>query len=94
MIPREISQLVVENVKIALAELRANPFRSALTTLGIVIAVSAVIAVVSIVQGASKFMLDQIEGLGSNSFWVFQHRSGTSSSRSTTGMRSRTVVPP
>ena len=66
--------LVTENVKIALAELRANPFRSALTTLGIVIAVSAVIAVVSIVQGASKFMLDQIEGLGSNSFWVRQDR--------------------
>jgi putative ABC transport system permease protein len=66
--------LIVENIKIALAELRANPFRSALTTLGIVIAVSAVIAVVSIVQGASKFMLDQIEGLGSNTFWVHEER--------------------
>ncbi|MEZ0229997.1 MAG: ABC transporter permease [Planctomycetota bacterium] len=66
--------LVVENVKIATSELRANPFRSSLTTLGIVIAVSAVIAVVSIVQGASKFMLSYFEGLGSNSFWVFKHR--------------------
>ncbi len=66
--------LVVENVKIATSELRANPFRSSLTTLGIVIAVSAVIAVVSIVQGASKFMLSYFEGLGSNSFWVFQDR--------------------
>jgi putative ABC transport system permease protein len=69
-----VNSLVVENVKIATAELRANPFRSSLTTLGIIIAVSAVIAVVSIVQGASKFMLSYFEGLGSNTFWVFQHR--------------------
>ncbi|MBI3725426.1 ABC transporter permease [bacterium] len=66
--------LVVENVKIATAELRANPFRSALTTLGIIIAVSAVIAVVSIVHGASKFMINYFESLGSNSFYVFGHR--------------------
>ncbi|MDC3378971.1 ABC transporter permease [Planctomycetota bacterium] len=66
--------LVYENLKIALRELRANPFRSALTTLGIVIAVSAVIAVVSIVQGASRFMLEQFEGLGANVIWVFRDR--------------------
>ena len=63
-----------ENLKIALAELKANPFRSALTTLGIVIAVGAVIAVVSIVQGASHFMVKQFESLGSNSIWVWPHR--------------------
>jgi len=66
--------LVLENLKIALAELRANPFRSALTTLGIVIAVTAVVAVVSIVQGASRFMLSQFEGLGANVIWVFPQR--------------------
>ncbi|HBP16319.1 MAG TPA: hypothetical protein DEA08_00820 [Planctomycetes bacterium] len=63
-----------ENLKIALAELKANPFRSALTTLGIVIAVGAVIAVVSIVQGASHFMVKQFESLGSNSIWVWPQR--------------------
>ncbi len=66
--------LVLENLKIALGELRANPFRSALTTLGIVIAVSAVIAVVSIVQGASRFMLEQFETLGTNKIWVWPQR--------------------
>ena len=66
--------LFLENVKIAVTELRANPFRSVLTTLGIVIAVSAVIAVVSIVQGASRFMLEQFEGLGANVIWVFRDR--------------------
>ncbi|MCO5170834.1 MAG: ABC transporter permease [Planctomycetes bacterium] len=66
--------LFVENLAIAAGELRANPFRSALTTLGIVIAVSAVVAVVSIVQGASRFMLEQFEGLGANVIWVFPQR--------------------
>ena len=66
--------LIVQNLKIALGELKANPFRSALTTLGIVIAVAAVIAVVAIVQGASRFMLDQFESLGANSIWVWRHR--------------------
>ena len=66
--------LVLENLKIALAEIRGNPFRSALTTLGIVIAVSAVVAVVAIVQGASRFMLQQFEGLGAHVIWVVPHR--------------------
>ncbi len=66
--------LVVENLRIALEELRGSPFRSALTTLGIVIAVSAVIAVTSIVQGASRFMLQQFEGLGANAVWIFPQR--------------------
>jgi putative ABC transport system permease protein len=67
-------KLLVENLRIALAELKANPFRSALTTLGIIIAVSAVIAVVSIVQGASRFMLEQFESLGANAIWVWRDR--------------------
>lgn len=66
--------MLFENLKIALAELKANPFRSALTTLGIVIAVSAVIAVVSIVQGASQFMVSQFESLGANAIWVWPQR--------------------
>ncbi|MGE0711790.1 MAG: ABC transporter permease [Planctomycetota bacterium] len=66
--------MLLENLKIALAELKASPFRSALTTLGIVIAVAAVIAVVSIVQGASQFMVSQFESLGANSIWVWPQR--------------------
>ncbi|MCA8924582.1 MAG: ABC transporter permease [Planctomycetes bacterium] len=66
--------LLGENVRIALAELKANPFRSGLTTLGIVIAVSAVIAVVSVIQGASYFLMQQFEGMGSNTMWVVPQR--------------------
>ena len=69
-----MTALILENLRIALAELRANPFRSALTTLGIVIAVAAVVSVVSIVQGASRFMLEQFESLGANAIWVWRNR--------------------
>ncbi len=43
--------MLLENFRIALTALWANKMRSVLTTLGIVIGVGAVIAVVSIVQG-------------------------------------------
>jgi len=42
-----------EWVKIAFKSIEANKLRSALTTLGIIIRVSAVIALVSVGQGAS-----------------------------------------
>lgn len=66
--------LIVATLKIAFQEIFANKFRSLLTTLGIVIAVAAVIAVVSIVQGASRFMLDQAQSLGSDTLWIAADR--------------------
>ncbi|MEZ5313051.1 MAG: ABC transporter permease [Thermoanaerobaculia bacterium] len=48
--------VISENFRIALRALRANKMRSILTTLGIIIGVAAVIAVVSIVQGL-QFMI-------------------------------------
>lgn len=77
--------LLGENVRIALAELKANPFRSGLTTLGIVIAVSAVIAVVSVIQGASYFLMQQFEGMGSNTMWVVPQRPPATRARSWAG---------
>jgi putative ABC transport system permease protein len=55
-----------EAVRSALAALRANPLRSALTMLGIFIGVAAVIAMVAIGAGARAMVLDQIRSLGSN----------------------------
>ncbi len=54
----------------AVGELRSNPFRSVLTTLGIVIAVTAVISVVSILEGMNRKITGQIAGLGSDAMWV------------------------
>ena len=50
----------------ALAALRANVMRSALTMLGIVIGVAAVILVVAIGSGAREVVVRQIRSLGSN----------------------------
>ena len=46
--------------------IRAHSFRSFLTTLGIVIGVASVIAMVSIIQGLSATIGQQFQGLGSN----------------------------
>jgi putative ABC transport system permease protein len=56
--------IVVENFRVALAALRANKLRSILTTLGIIIGVAAVIAVVSIVQGLQFVITKELQGVG------------------------------
>ena len=53
-----------ENFRIAISALRANLMRSILTTLGIIIGVAAVIAVVSIVQGLQYTISSELQGVG------------------------------
>jgi len=53
-----------ENLKIALLGLWANKMRSILTTLGVIIGVAAVIAVVSLVQGMEYGISSDLEGVG------------------------------
>jgi putative ABC transport system permease protein len=65
--------ILADNVLSALGQLWVNKFRSVLTTLGIVIAVSAVIAVVSILQGMTDYISSFLEGLGSEAIWVMPH---------------------
>ena len=59
-----------EGVRSALSSIRAHSFRSFLTTLGIVIGVASVIGMVSIIQGLSFAIGEQLQGLGSNSMTV------------------------
>ena len=61
---------VTESVRAALGSIRAHAFRSFLTTLGIVIGVASVIGMVSIIQGLSAAIGQQLEGLGSNAVTV------------------------
>ena len=56
--------VVGENFRVALTALRANKMRSILTTLGIIIGVAAVIAVVSIVQGLQFMITRELQGVG------------------------------
>ena len=58
--------IIIESARSAFASIRAHGFRSILTTISITIGVAAVIAMVSIIQGVSAFVEDQLSGLGAN----------------------------
>jgi putative ABC transport system permease protein len=60
-----------ENILVALQGLIANKLRSALTMLGIIIGVLAVIVGTAIGQGSRQDVLEKIQSLGSNTVTVF-----------------------
>lgn len=59
-----------ESSRAAFASIYAHGLRSFLTTLGIVIGVASVIAVVSVTQGMSAFIGETFSSLGSNSLTI------------------------
>jgi len=63
--------LISMAIQLALTELRRNKMRSMLTMLGVIIGVGAVIAMVSIGQGASSSVQAQIASLGTNMILIF-----------------------
>jgi putative ABC transport system permease protein len=65
------------SLRIALRALRVNKMRSALTMLGIIIGVSAVIAMIAVGSGAKARIAEQIASMGSNLMIVL---SGSSTS--------------
>ena len=69
------------SMRIALRALRVNRMRSALTMLGIIIGVAAVIAMVAVGSGATARIQEQIESIGSNLIMVLP------GSVTTSGMR-------
>jgi putative ABC transport system permease protein len=58
--------LIGETVRVAFSSIRANKLRSALTMLGVIIGVAAVITVVAMGSGAQKAVQDRINALGAN----------------------------
>jgi putative ABC transport system permease protein len=68
---------LLASLRIALRALMVNKMRSALTMLGIIIGVSAVIAMIAVGSGAKKRIEEQIAGMGSNLIMVM---SGSSTS--------------
>jgi len=65
---------VREPVVIALEALRAHKLRSFLTLLGIIIAVTTLISVISIVNGLNAYIAERVANLGANTFYI--HRYG------------------
>jgi putative ABC transport system permease protein len=61
---------VLEGLLIALKALWANKLRSVLTVLGNIIAVTSIIAVVSVIEGMNTYVKDKVAGLGGNVFVV------------------------
>lgn len=57
---------ITSTIKISFRALKVNKMRSALTSLGIIIGVGAVIIMLAIGSGASKQISDQISSMGSN----------------------------
>jgi len=57
---------LMASLEIAFRALAANKMRSALTMLGIIIGISAVIVLVSVGQGVQTMVAEQMQGIGSN----------------------------
>ena len=66
---RSISEWV-EGLRIALSSLAANQLRTFLTTLGIVIGVMTVIAIIAIIDGLNQSFATQIGNLGTHTLYV------------------------
>ncbi len=61
---------LIETLKLALAAVWAHKLRSALTLLGMIIGVTAVVVVVSLIEGFNRYVDEKIAGIGSKSFTV------------------------
>ncbi len=66
---------VGETIAVAFQSIRVNKLRSALTMLGIIIGVGAVITMVSLGNGAKKKISEQIESLGANLISIYPGQS-------------------
>ncbi len=63
---------LIETIIIALKAIWGHKLRSALTLLGMIIGVMAVVSVVSLIQGFNVYVDEKIVGIGSKTFTVFR----------------------
>ena len=66
-----------EALRFSAEALRANPVRSMLTGLGMVIGTASVILVVTISLTSRDYILEQVEGIGSNMIFAYYVSAGT-----------------
>ena len=59
-----------ETVSVAVDALRANKLRAMLTSLGVIIGSASIVLVVTVALTSKKFVISQIESVGSNLVWV------------------------
>src|SRR5580658_8571259 len=68
-----------ESLRFSAQALRANPVRSLLTGLGMVIGTASVILVVTISLTSRDYILEQVEGVGSNIIFAYFANGGPTS---------------
>jgi putative ABC transport system permease protein len=61
---------LIESCKLALASLRANKLRSALTLIGVIFGVMTVVAVASVIEGANRYIAEKIADQGANTLTI------------------------
>jgi putative ABC transport system permease protein len=76
---------VLESVRIALRSLAANKLRSALTMLGVIIGVAAVISLMGVGRGATAAIDSQINNMGTNLLFVSPGSTSSSGVRTAQG---------
>src|SRR5262249_49893046 len=62
--------VIRETISVAIDALRANKLRAALTSLGVIIGSASIVLVVTVALTSKKFVISQIESVGSNLVWV------------------------
>jgi putative ABC transport system permease protein len=72
-------------VRLALEAIGRSPLRSALTILGMLIGVAAVVTMTALGSGARRSVSEKIEAIGSNVIFVFPQSSGVSGARAALG---------
>src|SRR5258708_18355393 len=59
-----------EALAVAVDALRANKVRAVLTSIGVIIGSASIVLVVTVALTSQKFVISQIEAMGSNLVWV------------------------
>ena len=67
---------IYENLKMALATLRANKLRSFLTVFGVMIGVITVMLISSIISGVDTAVKKELESYGTNSIFISKFNPG------------------
>lgn len=71
--PLTLIQVSIQGIALAAAQIWANKVRSILTTLGIIIGVAAVTAVIAALTGLKTFVLDEFQTFGTNKVFMGPH---------------------
>ena len=83
--PLAFFRLFYQSVYLALGQIWANKTRSILTTIGIVIGVASVTAVIAALTGLKAKILTQVETFGTNTIFIYPRRPDTGPLRHASG---------